>query len=81
MRVVYIDIKDIYVPAAQRRNFEEDKVKPLAEDILENGLKNPIYIRKGKGRYVLQDGLHRVEAMKMLGETRIAGHIIQAPKH
>jgi ParB-like chromosome segregation protein Spo0J len=81
MRVVYINIDDIYVPAAKRRSFEAEKVEPLAEDILENGLNTPIYIRKGKDRYVLQDGLHRVEAMKMLGETRIAGHIIQAPKH
>ena len=81
MRVIYIQIDDIYVPAAKRRAFQDEKVEPLAEDILENGLNNPIYIRKGKGRYVLQDGLHRVEAMKMLGETRIAGHIIQAPKH
>jgi len=60
MRVVYIEIKDIYVPAAKRKTFDAEKVEPLAEDILENGLNNPIYIRKGKGRYVLQDGLHRV---------------------
>lgn len=52
----------------------------LAEDILENGLQKPIYVRIGKGRYVLQEGLHRVEAMKLLGETLIDGHIVAAQR-
>jgi len=80
MRIVDVPIDKIYVPAAKRKTLEEDKVEPLAEDILENGLQSPIYVRIGKDRYVLQEGLHRVEAMKMLGETIIDGHIIQAKK-
>lgn len=80
MRIVDVPIDKIYVPAAKRKTLEVDKVEPLAEDILENGLQSPIYVRIGKDRYVLQEGLHRVEAMKMLGETVIDGHIIQAKK-
>ena len=80
MRIVDVPIDKIYVPAAKRKTLNEDKVEPLAEDILENGLKSPIYVRIGKDRFVLQEGLHRVEAMKMLGETMIDGHIVQAKK-
>jgi hypothetical protein len=36
--------------------------------------------RVGKGRYVLQEGLHRVEAVKLLGEKMIDGHIVAAQR-
>ena len=80
MRIVDVPIDKIYVPAAKRKTLDEAKVEPLSEDVLENGLQSPIYVRIGKDRYVLQEGLHRVEAMKMLGETMIDGHIVQAKK-
>lgn len=80
MRIVDVPIDKIYVPAGKKKTLELEKVEPLAEDILENGLKSPIYVRLGKDRYVLQEGLHRLEAMKMLGETLIEGHIVQAKK-
>lgn len=81
MRVVDVPIDKIYVPAAKKKTLDEDKLVPLAEDILENGLQSPIYVRLGKDRYVLQEGLHRVEAMKLLGNDTIEGHIVQAKKH
>jgi len=81
MRVVDVPIDKIYVPSAKQKTLDEEKVLPLAEDILENGLTTPIYVRLGKDRYVLQEGLHRVEAMKLLGSPTIEGHIVQAKKH
>ena len=81
MRVVDVPIDKIYVPSAKQKTLDEEKVLPLAEDILENGLTTPIYVRLGKDRYVLQEGLHRVEAMKLLGSSTIEGHIVQAKKH
>jgi len=80
MRIVDVPIDKIYVPAAKKNTLDEDKVMELAEDILENGLKKPIYVRVGKGRYVLQEALHRVEAVKLLGETIIDGHIVAAQR-
>jgi len=80
MRVVDVVIEKIYVPAARQKTLDQDKVVELAEDILENGLQKPIYVRLGKDRYVLQEGLHRVEAMKLLGETMIDGHIVAAQR-
>jgi len=80
MRVIDVPVDKIYVPAAKRKELDEDKVTALAEDILENGLQRPIYVRLGKDRYVLQEGLHRLEAMKLLGSDLIEGHLIQAKK-
>jgi len=81
MRVVDIPIEKIYVPSGKKKTLDEEKVIPLAEDILENGLQSPLYVREGKGRYVLQEGLHRLEALRLLGEDHIEAHIVQAKKH
>ena len=80
MRIVDIPLAEIYVPSAKKKTLDEDKVTDLAEDILENGMQKPIYVRKGKGRYVLQEGLHRMEAMNLLGETLIEAHIVAAQR-
>ena len=80
MRIVDLAIDKIYVPAAKRKTLDIVKTEALAEDILDNGLRNPIYVRLGQDRYVLQEGLHRIEAMKLLGETIIEAHIVQARK-
>ena len=80
MRIVDIPIDKIYIPAAKRKTLNEEKVLPLAEDILENGMETPVYVRACKGRYVMQEGLHRVEAIKLLGENIIEAHIVQAKK-
>ena len=80
MRIVDVPLTEIYVPSAKKKTLDEDKVTDLAEDILENGMQKPIYVRKGKGRYVLQEGLHRMEAMVLLGETLIEAHIVAAQR-
>ena len=80
MRVVMVPVDQIYVPAGKRKEFDEDKVMPMAEDILEHDDMKPIYVREGKGRYVLQSGVHRLEAVKLLGEEKIKAYIVQARK-
>ena len=80
MRIVDIPIEKIYVPAKLRKELDEEKILPLAEEILKNGLQKPIYVRQGKGRYVLVSGLHRLEATKFLDETSIEASIVQARK-
>ncbi|MEE9272314.1 MAG: ParB N-terminal domain-containing protein [Robiginitomaculum sp.] len=81
MRIIDVPIGKIYVTTAKRKTLDDEKILPLAEDILDNGQQKPIYVRKGKDRYVLIEGLHRVEAMKLLGEKTIEGQIVQAQKH
>ncbi len=75
-----IEIEQIYVPTARRKTLNGDKVDSLAEDILENGFRTPIQVRQGKGRFVLVEGLHRLEAMRALGETTIESLLVSARK-
>ena len=76
-----INVAEIYVPAKRRRSLDLDKVEGLAEQILEDGQQTPIQVRKGDNRYVLIEGLHRLEAMKALGEASINALIVSARQH
>lgn len=74
-------IEDIYVPAKRKKTLEAEKVEALANDIMENGQTTPIRVREGKGRYVLVEGLHRLEALRALGEERVVVYVTQARLH
>lgn len=78
MESVQIPIAEIYVPVKRKQTLSQDKVDALAESIIEEGLKLPISVRKGNGRYVLQEGLHRLEACRALGEETIDSIIVRA---
>ena len=78
---VMIEIAEIYVPAKRRKLLDPDKVEALAEAILEEGQQRPIQVRRGNERYVLIEGLHRLEALKALGESTIAALIVSARLH
>jgi ParB-like chromosome segregation protein Spo0J len=71
-------IDQIYVPVKRVKTLDAERVTALAEAILEDGQTTPIQVREGKGRYVLIEGLHRLEAMKALGEAQIEGYVVQA---
>ncbi len=78
---VSIRIDQIYVPAKRRGEIDPARVDTLAESILEEGLKVPISVRAGKGRYVLVAGLQRLEAMRALGEETITAIVVGSPQH
>ena len=78
---VTIRIDQIYVPAKRRGEIDPARVESLAENILEEGLKVPISVRQGKGRYVLVAGLQRLEAIKALGEDTITAIVVGSPQH
>jgi ParB-like chromosome segregation protein Spo0J len=69
------------VPVKRVKTLEAAKVEALANDILENGQTTPIRVRQGKGRYVLIEGYHRLEALRALGEENIDGYVVQARLH
>jgi sulfiredoxin len=75
-----VAIADIYVPTGRRKTLDQETVAALAESILEDGLKVPIQVRRGKGRYVLIEGLHRLEACRALGEEEITCIFVDARK-
>jgi ParB-like chromosome segregation protein Spo0J len=76
-----IAIKDIYVPSKRRKTLNPKTVEEVAQSILEIGQQAPIMVREDGGRFVLVEGLHRLEACRMLGEETIIGVLVQARKH
>ena len=76
-----IPIDEIYVPAKRRSTLNPDTVEHLAAAILEEGQKSAILVRHDGKRYVLVEGLHRLEACRALGESTILGTLVQARKH
>ena len=81
MESLAIKVAEIYVPTKRRGTLDPDKVNLLAESILEEGQKIPIQVRRGNNRYVLIEGMHRLEAMKALGEESIEALIVAARRH
>ena len=72
---------DIYVPVKRRATLDPKTVEEIAESILEEGQRTPIMVREDGKRYVLIEGLHRLEACKLLGEETIKGLLVQARRH
>ncbi len=81
MESLAIKVAEIYVPTKRRGTLDPDKVETLAESILEEGQQIPIQVRRGNNRYVLIEGMHRLEAMKALGEATIDALIVAARRH
>ena len=76
-----LKIDEIYVPVKRRKTLNMKVVNEIAESMLEKGQLTPILVRRGSERFVLVEGLHRLEACKALGEETIAGFIVQARLH
>ena len=76
-----IAIANIYVPVKRRAELKPAIVDELAESIMQLGQQTPILVRRDGDRFVLVEGLHRLEACKKLGETTIFCYLVDARKH
>ena len=74
-------VATIYVPVKRRATLDPKRVDAIAESMLENGQQTPILVRADGARFVLVEGLHRLEAAKALGEATIVGFRVDARKH
>jgi sulfiredoxin len=81
METETLNIDDIYVPVKRRQTLDSATVESLADSILEDGQKTPISVRHDGNRFVLVEGLHRLEACRSLGETTIRAIIGGARQH
>ena len=72
---------DIYVPVKRRATLDPKTVEEIAESMIDEGQRTPIMVREDGKRYVLIEGLHRLEACKLLGEETIRGLLVQARLH
>ncbi len=74
-------IQGVYVPVKRRQTLDPQKVEALAESMMEKGQDAPILVRPDGKRFVLVEGLHRLEACKALGETTVPVYLVQARRH
>ena len=78
MEAISVPIEHVYIPVKRRKTLDSNAVIELAERILEEGLKTPILVRPDKNRFVLVEGLHRLEASKAHGEVTINAYEVNA---
>ena len=76
-----LKIEDIYVPVKRRASMNQQTVEALATAILEEGQKVPIQVRHDGKRFILIEGLHRLEACRALGEDTVLGILVRARLH
>ena len=69
-------IAKIYVPVKRRATLRPETIREIAESMLEIGQETPILVRRDGDRFVLVEGLHRLEACKALGEETIVGFLV-----
>ncbi len=81
LKVQIYPISKIRVPLKRNRTLDPDRVNEIAESMLEVGQRTPIEVRSDGDRYVLIEGLHRLEAKKALGEDTIEGYLVRARPH
>ena len=74
-------IANIDVPVKRRATLDPKKAQAIAESMLQVGQQSPILVRQDGERFVLVEGLHRLEACKQLGEDTILGYLVQARRH
>jgi ParB-like chromosome segregation protein Spo0J len=81
MEIKTFKVDAIYVPVKRRKTLNMKVMNEIAESMLENGQLTPILVRRGKERFVLVEGLHRLEACRALGEETVEGMIVHARLH
>jgi sulfiredoxin len=81
MKAQTLPIASIYVPMKRRAALDVTKVQAIAESIMQSGQKAPVLVRPDGERFVLIEGLHRLEACRSLGEETILGFLVAARRH
>jgi sulfiredoxin len=66
-------VADIYVPIKRSATLRQKRVDEIAASMLNSGQQTPILVRADGARFVLVEGLHRLEAAEALGEKTIVG--------
>ena len=78
-----LPIDKIRVPTKSRKTLQPERVQAIAESMLDIGQQVPVFVRPEDDRFVLVDGLHRLEACKALGEQSVIAVVVTAesPQH
>jgi ParB-like chromosome segregation protein Spo0J len=78
MRDVRVPVDQIYVPVKLRTSLKPKTVDEIAQTMLEGKPLQPILVRPDGDRFVLVEGVHRLEACKAVGEPEIVALVVQA---
>ena len=81
MKPKVFSIASTYVPVKRRATLDPERVQTIAQSISESGQQAPILVRQDGARFVLVEGLHRLEACRSLGEETILGYLVEARRH
>lgn len=77
-----ISVSEIHIPQ-RLRMVDEDHALAISASIVEHGLFNPITVRKtpnGKAKFTLIAGAHRMRAIELCDDIKIAANIVSADK-
>ncbi len=76
-----VSIDKIRVTSKRAKTLDEKKLELIAEDMIEKGQTTPIQVRIDGDGYILIEGLHRLEALRALGEANVEAYIVRARLH
>ncbi|MGB5556771.1 MAG: ParB N-terminal domain-containing protein [Paracoccaceae bacterium] len=76
-----VPIADVRVPVKRIKTLDAAKVQEIAEDMLEHGQTTPIRLRADGEKFVLIEGLHRLEALRALGDETVEAYLVHARLH
>ena len=66
-------------PAQPRKVFHQEELESLAQSIRENGLLQPVTVRRERGAYYLIAGERRLRACKLAGLKEIPALVTDCP--
>ncbi len=80
LKTVPVKIDEIYVPTDRRKEINQSEIDTIVSAMMDDVPRKPVRVREGKGRYVLIEGVNRLEACKTVGDETVPAYIVQARK-
>lgn len=80
LKTVPVKIDEIYVPTDRRKEINQSEIDTIVSEMMDGEARKPVRVREGKGRFVLVEGVNRLEACKTVGDETIPAYIVQARK-
>jgi len=81
LETVMLGVEEIYVPVKLRKELVPKRVEMMAEGFLNDEHQPPIQVRNDGTRWILVKGLHRLEALRALGEASVEAIVVRARRH
>jgi ParB-like chromosome segregation protein Spo0J len=79
-RFEYLDISKIVVPSIRVTSEMPDELQEQFKSTIQQyGVVNPIKVAYDNGQYILIDGLHRLQELKLKGEEKVPAVVVEMP--